>query len=281
MSIYVSTSCLIDGKNVINVLDNYARLNLKNVELGSSHIFVQNLIDRLKSYDFNFMVHNYFPPARIPFYMNLASPNPIILKNTLKKIQSALKLCNILNSDLYSFHPGFRIEPNILPLTSDKLNKIKPLPYDKAFNIFVINLKKIINIAENLGIKIAVENHVATNQTSRFLFLYSLIEFEKLFESINSENLGILLDFGHLKVTAHWLKFNKNEFIEGVKHRVFSVHVHENNSIIDEHKPIKKSSWFFKYIKKKPFKNIPIVLESTNLTISQIVNNINFLENKL
>jgi sugar phosphate isomerase/epimerase len=278
MTIYISTSCFKNNKNVIDVLDVYERLGFKNVELGSTHVFVDNLIDELKSYNFNFIIHNYFPPSKNQFIMNLASQNPIILKKTLEQIKKAIRLCNELNSNLYSFHPGFTIDPSNLPLCSIKLDK-PTIPHDKAFNNFINMLHQINKFAEDYGVKIAVENHVATKETSKFLIFYNYEDFEELFKRINSYNLGVLLDFGHLKVTSYWMDFDRYNFIEKIKGHVFALHVHENNSISDEHKPIRKKSWFMQFIDKKVFKNLIIVLESVNLNSNKIIENKKLLEN--
>ena len=89
-----------------------------------------------------------------------------------------------------------------------------------------------------------------------------LWEFERLFSEINSKNLGVLLDIGHLKVTANLLKFDANKFIGKLKDKIFAVHVHENNGRLDEHKCIREGDWSLgivdSYFKNK---NIPIVLE--------------------
>ena len=88
-------------------------------------------------------------------------------------------------------------------------------------------------------------------------------EFEKLFQEIKPENLGILLDLGHLKVTSNLLKFNPYEFIYKLRDKIRIIHIHENYGKLDEHRCIKKKGDWSLGIVNRYFKNtnIPIVLE--------------------
>ena len=103
-------------------------------------------------------------------------------------------------------------------------------------------------------------------------------DFEKLWERIPSENVGVLLDLGHLKVTSHWLGFDKYQFVERLKDRVFAIHLHENNGQLDEHKELDKTSWCFEVIGRKCFSGIPIVVESFGPTVDQIVQQVRLIE---
>ena len=87
-----------------------------------------------------------------------------------------------------------------------------------------------------------------------------------------------MLDLGHLKVTSHWLDFDKHEFIDRVKNRVFAIHIHENNGLVDEHEKLSETSWSFEVIGRKCFTKLPIVLESTKLTISEIIQQASLVE---
>jgi uncharacterized protein (UPF0276 family) len=86
------------------------------------------------------------------------------------------------------------------------------------------------------------------------------------------------LDLGHLKVTPHWLGFDRYGFIDRVKNRVFAIHVHENNGQADEHRELDETSWCFEVFSRKYFTNLPVVLESSGLIINQIVQQVGLLE---
>lgn len=78
--------------------------------------------------------------------------------------------------------------------------------------------KKIVNKAEELGVRIAFEN----TKIKGYL--------EYVFENIDSKNIGLCYDAGHCH--AH---FDDEFNYELFKDRIFAVHLHDNHGEIDEH----------------------------------------------
>jgi len=283
MAIYVATSCLINGDNVFDVLHSYARVNLKHVELGCSHRYIDDLAPaKFEPYDFTFIAHHYFPPPAEPFIVNLASPDPAILNRSREHIKQAIDFCHSLGIKLFSFHAGFRADPD------EKFGfpqDCPVAPYEAAFTTFAESIDIINAYAQPRGIKIAIENNVlaesnVTNGRNKFLLLCEAEEFDRLWERIasDSDNVGMVLDLGHLKVTSHWLNFDRYQFINRVKDRVFALHVHENNGQVDEHRELDENSWCLEVIGRDDFNRLPIVLESHKLTIGQIRQQVNLIE---
>jgi len=280
MKIYVSTSCLINKFNFLQVLNIYNLLGIQNVELGVLIDYNENILKLLKQYNFNYIVHHYFPPPKDPFIINLASQNKQILQKSIDQIIKSIDFCNDYNIKIFSFHAGFRVDPDI-NLKFD-LNNITE--YQTSFNTFKESVLKIADYAEKKDVKVAVENNVLSKYNlvggrNKLLLMCEAWEFEKLFQEIKSENLGILLDLGHLKVTSNILKFNANNFIENLKNKIFLVHIHENNGEVDEHKCIKKGDWSLK-VMKKYFKsiNIPVVLECKCNSEKELENSLKILK---
>jgi sugar phosphate isomerase/epimerase len=282
MPVYVSTSCLRNGGNILDVLNAYKKAGIKKVELGPSR-YNADLPNKIKQYKFDFIVHNYFPPPKVPFVVNLASQNKTILKRSREQIKKSIEFCNRLNIGLFTFHAGFRADPSI----KLEFRKSSPVaPYKKALRTFIESVNEVNRHAENNGVKIAIENNVLSEYNvvkgrNIFLLMCKSTEFENLFREIPSDNLGILLDLGHLKVTSHWLKFDKYEFVDKLKDKVFLIHVHENNGKVDEHKGLDENSWCLRIISKKCFRKVPVSLESTNLDIDEIIQNKKLLENHI
>ena len=263
MSIYVSTSCLSNKYNFQQTLDIYSKLDIKNVELGVCKDSTLDVTKLIKKYNFNYIVHHYFPPPKKPFIINLASQDKQIHGKSIDQMIKSIDFCADLNIDFFSFHAGFRIDPDI----NLKFNFNNIPEYKNSFNIFKESVEKIVDYAERRCVKVAIENNVLSEYNlvdgqNKLLLMCELWEFERLFSEINSKNLGVLLDIGHLKVTANLLKFDANEFIYKLKDKIFAVHVHENNGRLDEHKCIREGDWSLgivdSYFKNK---NIPIVLE--------------------
>ena len=284
MPIYVSTSCLINGSNIFDVLKTYAQAGLKYVELGSPHEYISSLSPAsFKQYDFNLIAHHYFPPPRESFIVNLASQNPVILSQSQVHIERAIEFCHHVGIRLFTFHAGWRADPDVkFRFPQDSL----VVPYDTAFSTFIESMDKINSYAQQRGVKIAIENNVLSEYNvvdgqNRFLLLCKADEFERLWERIPSANVGILLDLGHLKVTSHSLNFDRYQFIERVKDRVFALHVHENGDRLDEHRVLDETSWCLEVIGRSGFRKLPIILESTKLSVKQITQQVNLMKEVL
>ncbi len=281
MAIYVSTSCLINGDNVFDVLHSYARVKLKHVELGCSHRYIDGLAPaKFEPYDFSFITHHYFPPPAELFIVNLASPDPAILNRSREHIKQAIDFCHSLSIKLFTFHAGFRADPD----EKVRFPQDCPVaPYKTAFATFAESLDTINLHALQRGIRIAIENNVLAEYNvidgqNKFLLLCEAEEFDRLWERIASDNVGMVLDLGHLKVTSHWLGFDRYQFINRVKDRVFALHVHENNGQVDEHRELDENSWCLEVIGRNNFNRLPIVLESHKLTIGQIRQQVSLIE---
>lgn len=283
MPVYISTSCLANGSNVFDVLEAYAKAGLRNIELGSSHKYIDNLSPtKFTRYGFNLIAHHYFPPPHEPLIVNLASQDAVILKRSKGQIKKSIEFCHSMGIKLFTFHAGFRLDP------TEKLEFIgQPItPYETAFDTFIESVDEINRYAIKWGVKIAIENNVLSDYNvvegqNPFLLLCRAEEFERLWKRVPSANVGILLDLGHLKVTSHWLGFDKYEFIDRVKDRVFAIHVHENNGQADEHRKLDEASWCFEVFSRKCFTNLPVVMESSGLIIDQIVQQVGLLEKVL
>ena len=263
MSIYVSTSCLSNKYKFPQILDAYSNLGIKNVELGICKDSTLDVAKLLKKHDFNYIVHHYFPPPKEPFIVNLASQSKQILEKSIDQMKKSIDFCADFNINFFSFHAGFRVDPDInLKFSFNNITE-----YEKSFNIFKESVVKIVDYAERRSVKVAIENNVLSEYNlicgqNKLLLMCESWEFERLFNEITSNNLGVLLDIGHLKVTSNLLGFDADEFIDKLKDKTFAVHVHENNGRVDEHKCFREGDWSL-YIVNTHFKNrgIPIVLE--------------------
>jgi sugar phosphate isomerase/epimerase len=274
--IYTSTSCLSNPKIVVKVLKEYEKAGIRNVELGSIHSHFN--VSELKKFDFNFLIHNYFPAPRIPFNFNLASQNNSIRKKSINHAKNAINLCRQIDSPMYTFHGGFTVDPQKLGFKFSRKN-ISDKP--RSIFTFIDSLFDIIDFAKSSGIKLAMEPNVVqkfnlTRNKNKLLLFAELKEIEILFNFFNKKELGILLDLGHTAVTSHWLHFNKNNFVKKLKDRISAIHISNNNGLQDQHKGLTKMCW--QNTRLKNFKNIPIVLESMNLNIEDIKHNLQLIK---
>lgn len=277
--IYISTSCLKNSKNVIKVLNEYQKAGVENVELGSVHEYFD--VKLLRDFNFNFIIHNYFPPPKEEFNLNLASNNSAIRSKSIQLAKSTIDLCCELNSPLYTFHAGFTVDPQRLgkPLSKDGIMDRK-----KALKTYSESVIEIIEFADSRGIQVAMEPNVVQefnliNGKNELCLFAEFDEIESLFKILSNKKFGLLLDLGHTSVTSHWLKFDKDLFIEKCKSKIVAIHASNNNGLSDQHKSFTKDCWAIS--KLKMFKDIPISLETMNLSIDEIKSNLKIAEDSL
>jgi len=277
--IYASTSCLKNPSNVIRVLEEYEKEGIENVELGSVHSNFD--ISKLKKFNFNFIIHNYFPPPKNPFNFNLASQNLSIRNKSINLAKKAINLCQKINSPIYTFHAGFTVDPEKLGSKFSRKNIVKR---EIAISTYIESLGDIIEYAKKKSVKIAMEPNVVQkfnliNNKNELSLFADISELKYLYKFVSKKDLGLLLDLGHTNVTATWLNFNRDEFVDFCKNKTLAVHISNNNGKKDQHKALTKDCWHIS--KLKLFKNKPIILETMNLTTKQISNNIKIAKSAL
>lgn len=282
MSIYVSTSCLSSKYDLSGILDVYSKIGIQNVELGVCTDSTLDVVRIIKKYNFNYIIHHYFPPPDRPFIINLASQNRQIREKSIVQIIKSINFCVDFNINFFSFHAGFRVDPDInLNFNFDNIPE-----YEDSFNLFKESVEEIADFAEKRNVKVAIENNVLSEYNlidgqNKLLLLCELWEFERLFSEIKSKNLGILLDIGHLKVTSNLLKFDANKFIKNLINQILAVHIHDNNGKVDEHRCLRAKNISFDIINTF-FENsdIPIVLECKCIDEKELENALMLLKHK-
>jgi len=277
--IYASTSCLKNPQDIFKVLDEYEKVGIENVELGSVHKHFQT--KKLKKYDFNFIAHGYFPAPKTPFNFNLASQRKTIREKSIKLAKNAVNVCADINAPIFTFHAGFTVDPTKL---GKRFSREGMVNRDIAIETFIKSSNEILDYARSRNIRLAMELNVVQkfnlDDGENKLLLFADYEETKLFlKHFKKNKIGILLDLGHTAVTSHWLKFDKDEFVEKIEKFVSVIHASNNNGLQDQHKQLTKNCW--QTSKLKNFKNIPITLETMNLNTNQIKKNIKIAEDAI
>ena len=77
-----------------------------------------------------------------------------------------------------------------------------------------------------------------------------------------SNNVKLLLDVGHLKVSAQSLNFDKKNFFEICNPWVHAYHLSDNNGERDSNSPMNENSWFWSYLKKADYYVVEVYSES-------------------
>jgi len=220
----------------------------------------------LGAFSARWLVHNYFPAPAQPFVLNLASQDPATLRRSRDFCLGAIRLSADLGAPFYSVHCGFlaELEPGSL---GRKLNYAEICDYERGYATFLSSLQLLLAAARADGIRLLIEPNVVApfnliDNRNLLLLLAEPIEFSRLLSDLPDPHLGILLDLGHLRVTAATLGFAAVDFIDTVAPAVGAFHLHDNDGTTDQHLPVTPASWTLDVIRQSRFDGLPVVNEA-------------------
>jgi sugar phosphate isomerase/epimerase len=198
-------------------------------------------------------LHNYFPPPKIPFVLNLASFRDDIVQASISHITNAIDLSHSVGAKFYSFHAGYLIDPPASEL-GDKITKQVLNDRQKALDCFIDRASLLAEYAADKGIKLLVENNVLSgvNYASfgeNPLLMVESSETKEIMGRSHS-NLGLLIDVAHLKVSAKTLNFSATDYLDSFYSSVDAYHFSDNLGLEDTNDEITKSSWFWPHVRK-------------------------------
>jgi len=249
--IYISTGG-IKNKNASKFSEELLSYGINEIEL-SGGLHSESLLDDLLilSTKINFQIHNYFPPPEKPFVLNLGSLDPEVGMRSYDHVVKALEWCSILGSDHYSFHAGFLLDPGVHEL-GKKIVDRDLYDRDKSKEIFVSRVKNLHEIAKNSDITLMIENNVLSNNNSLEFKSNPLLMCapEECNEVLNNlpEDIKLLIDVAHLKVSANSLNFNPEKMFHMCENRIGGYHLSDNNGLSDTNQAFNSKSWFWNYL---------------------------------
>ena len=298
--IFVSTACLKGDKSYERVLNEFLDNNINFIELTGVHPYLNNedleqLLLKYIEKGVNFTFHNYFPPPKDPIVLNYLTEN-LDLKNKCKDIiRNAIFLAKKTGVRTYAFHPGYYREADINEKGYFNFKGNSRKKFDYGFDIFksdFVNFYKNLNIDEkNIEICLGFENLFPNADGTNDSFMCTYEEISKIFDHADKENINLklLIDLGHLAISANILKFDRYEFLQKVidnyGNKIFEIHISENDEKNDLHNRIKYNSWqldALKLFKKlKNFDDIVFTYESRGMSISEIKGDVDLIKKNL
>lgn len=225
---------------------------IQNIEL-SSGLFEESLLSRLKSlkkkYHLNFRLHNYFPPPKKTFVLNLGSLDSNVASRSIEHIQTALELANELEDDTYAFHAGFLMDPKVNQL-GKRIKQTELYDRDESTKLFIERVVHLNQRANELGVRLLVENNVLSEANfAEFkgnpLLMVDPDEILNILKQLPS-TVGLLLDIAHFKVSAQSLGFEMNR-VQEILPYVRGYHLSDNDGTADTNEVLADDCWFWKY----------------------------------
>ena len=252
--VYVSTGYFRKYKSQ-SIIEKFKKKKLNNIELSGGKFLTKKEIKNLRLFldKCKLRIHNYFPPPKNKVVINLASDNKQVIKKSLNQIKISIILSKILKNKYFSFHAGFRMDP--LPKNlGKKFRKNKIISKKRAERIFLDNLKYINKFSRKHRVKILIENNVINKKNFAIygenpLLLTNPKDILDFFKKA-PKDVGLLLDLGHLKVSAKTEKFNYINGLKKLNPLARGYHMSDNNGLEDENKTFGNKVWFINYLKK-------------------------------
>lgn len=265
---YVSTSCVRGAHESLEALvQDYLSAGIRSIELGLGPPFRQkDLAGFLRQAGARFAIHNYFPAPAEPFVLNLASRTPDVRQRSMQLAERAIDLCAAIGAAFYSVHSGFRADFTPAAL-GGTLERDAVQDYESSYARFADALRTLARRAQAAGVGLliepnVVERHNLVEGRNDLLLIATADELSRLFTDVSEPALGVLLDTGHLNVTATTMGFNKNAFVDDIAPYIRAFHVHDNDGTADRHWPARHESWPMELVMESRFARIPVIVES-------------------
>jgi len=282
VTIYASTACLGETEPLEQRLGEYRRHGLGRVELGGGVTCGPESLERLGDGGQTFLVHNYFPPPATPFVLNLASGDEHIRGRSLALVRNAIDLCARVGARYYSVHAGFVTDA----VGREGSGFAFPAPESpgervRALTRFETAIDEVIAHARAAGVSLLVENNVCRPSLRGRLLLESADDCRTLFGQRPADELGMLLDTGHLNVTAMTYGFDRLAFVDAVAPFVAAFHVHDNDGTDDWHQPVRPHSWILDALRAARRPGVPVVVEGKFDTVAALQRQVEWLAEEL
>jgi sugar phosphate isomerase/epimerase len=262
--IYISSSCVKYNKikdSVQNLVDN----GFKNIELsgGTEYYdgFEDDLLELKKRYNLNYICHNYFPPPKEHFVLNLASLDDNVYNKTIEHLKNAISLSKKLGAKRFGFHAGFFIDIKVSEI-GKKNTKERLFDKQKSIKRFCDGYSELKILAGD--VELYIENNVfsSTNahtyNNENFFMLTNSMEYQELKENIN---FNLLLDIAHLKVSSKSLDLDFEYELNNMIAISDYIHISDNDALHDLNHKLETNSNIVNLLKKQDLKNKNFTLE--------------------
>ncbi len=251
--IYISSSCVKHKKTKDSVLE-LVNNNFKNIELsgGTEYYdgFEDDLLELKNKYDLNYTCHNYFPPPKDHFVLNLASLDDVVYAKTLEHLKKAISLSKKLGAEKFGFHAGFFIDIKVSEI-GKKITKKSLFDKGKAIQKFCEGFNELKIFANNLGLY--VENNAFSSTNAKTynndnLFMLTISsEYNELRDKID---FNLLLDVAHLKVSSNTLNLNFEDELKFLVKKSDYIHISDNDGLHDLNRKLNQNSTLVRMLKE-------------------------------
>lgn len=279
MRVYISTG-LNKKIQTSKFLNKLRANNIKNIEISSGP-YENDILKKLKKISrTNLLLHNYFPVPKKPFIINLASTDNTVFKRSFEHLKKAISYSSKLKLKYFSFHAGFLVDPKV-----EDFGKTLPKQIvnerSKILKLFIKRLNTLSKFAKKKDVMILIENNVLTKKNLKKFdknpFLMTKLEECRKIMINTDENVRLLIDVAHLKVSSRTLNYDPVKYLKKLDKWIEAYHLSDNNGIADENKNLTSRSWFWKHLNNNAKY---CTLELRDLSINNIHSQLNLCKRK-
>jgi len=261
--IYVSTSC-VRFRKISESVEFLAKSGFTNIELsgGTDYYegFEEDLLRLKETYNLSYLLHNYFPPPKKHFVLNLASMDDEIYERSLAHYLDAIRLAGKLGSEKTGIHAGYFIDPKVDEL-GKKISNHLISDKEKAIGRFVEGYK-ILSYASD-EIEVYIENNVVAKMNFDEFGEnpFMLTQFSEYTELSSKIEFPMILDLAHLKVSCNTLGLDFRAEAKNFIEKSDYIHLSDNDGLTDSNQSLSNSEETLSLIKWLDHNNITVTLE--------------------
>ncbi len=262
--IFVS-SCCLKATRIADAVKSLAEAGFRYIEVsGGTKYYPEwesDLLELKNKYDLVYRAHNYFPPPKEDFVVNLASLDSHVVAMSVNLVERALAFSRQVGAVAYGMHAGFLVD-----ISADSIGKpIKGSPLndvDTAVKLFCERVSRLKG--ENPDIKFYLENNVLSpgnyknfggknpnlcTNTDSIAFLKGKLDF------------SLLLDVAHLKVSCTALGLNFADEMNLLMKESDYIHLSDNDGQHDSNQEITANSVLIELLKQHDFAKKTVTVE--------------------
>jgi sugar phosphate isomerase/epimerase len=262
--IYISSACS-KQKRIGPAIQELADQGHQNIELtgGTRYYdgYESDLLELKEKYGLNFLVHNYFPPPKDPFILNLASLDTDIYEKSLHHLKKALRLTRLIGGSRFGFHAGFFVDRPVNEI-GQQFGKSKIYSRKKALKRFVSGFQ--ILKEEFNEIDLYIENNCYSESNGQVYgsdVPFMLLGADDYKELRNQIEFHLLLDIGHLMVTANTCHLDFEKEFQSLFNHSDYIHISSNDGKHDQNFGLTDKGKLFEILTDCNWENKIISLE--------------------
>lgn len=268
--VYLSTTCF-EQRDVEGILSDLARLGGDALEISTVEPFDLARLDAADAP--RVLLHNYFGASGDPFVLNLASSDSQLLQRSRAHCRAALDASARLGAPVFAGHAGYTadLEPRLLgdPAAQAQLPEALFTSAERAYETLCESVRQLVDYGRSVGVRFLVENHVLAAAAGRAgRRLLQLVTPDDLLGLVaDVEGAALLVDVGHLNVSAHTLGFDPVAALAELAPHTGALHLSGNDGSLDAHEPFAADAWFGPLVPRFAAAEVTVELRPTPIDL--------------